>query len=83
MVLIRSLNAVGKRFKVYVGNDPSAETYQVDSSLAKVGRTDTPPELGVPIRIPLVKGRYVKLQATAIWNYTTRGGLAEVQILGF
>ena len=49
---------------------------------APPGAADTP-DYSSTIPVPLVRGRYVKLQAKTLWRPDAHTGLAEVQVFGF
>lgn len=72
-----------KEYEVYVGNSPS-ETIPVAKGIVPMapGAADTP-DYGSLLPLPMVRGRYVRLQATSLWLPNTYTGLSEVQVLGF
>ena len=41
------------------------------------------PDYGTLISVPCVRGRYVRLESTSLWQPGGHSGLAEVQVLGF
>jgi len=66
----------------WVGSDPGSWNSPVEFTIPKAPARATPADYGVTINLPLLRGRYLKLQSRRLWDGGGHGGLTEVSVLG-
>ncbi len=72
-----------KEVDLFVGEQPALLEPVVQTVLPPAPAVANAADFGVVVPVPLVRGRYVKLQARSVWRDDGANGLTEVQILGF
>lgn len=71
-----------KDVEIFVSDDPSALVPAAVGIVAPApGQADVP-DFGTMIPVPLIRGRYVKLQAKNVWREDNWMGLSEVEVHG-
>ncbi len=73
-----------KELAIYVGDAPLGATVPAaTATLQRAPGIAKPPDYGTLVPLPLLRGRYLRLQMLSPWQQDSHGGLSEVQILGF
>ena len=89
-VRIWNLNEIGaahrgwKEVAIYVGNALLPATVPaVTATVQRAPGIAKPPDYSTFVPVPLVRGRYVRLQMISPWQQDSHAGLTKVQIMGF
>lgn len=72
-----------KEVDVYVSESQTALDPVVRGLVLRAPGAENPPDYGVVIPVPFVRGRYVKLVEVSNWGSDSYEGLAEIEVLGF
>lgn len=72
-----------KEVEIFVSDSPAPLTPVAEGIVAVAPGAKDTPDYGSLIPVPLVRGRYVKLQARSVWREDLYKGISEVQISGF